>query len=133
MKQDKLIWFAIVFSTFMYALVIWILYSKPEGSFEDGVRQQMTMVMYAAALIAFVFGLFVPGTMRGPARVKMIAGLAIFESCAIYGLVAAMLARDWRLFIPTWVVALLGMWRVYPSDSGAAVTPVETRARRGRK
>ena len=115
MKQDKVLWFAIVFSTVIYAVIIYTLHPRPEGSFEAAARQQMTLILYGLTIVSFVFALIVPGRISGPPRLKMIIGLGLFESCAIYGLLAAMLARDWRLFIPTWIVALLGMWRHYPS------------------
>jgi hypothetical protein len=69
-------------------------------------------------LASFGAGFVVPGYIRVP-RTKMIAALALFEACAIYGLVAAFFARDWRLFLPTWIVGLIGMLRVYPSGDSA--------------
>ena len=116
MQQDKVIWFAIVFSTFVYAMIAWMLHPNPAGTFEEAARRQTTLIFYGLALASFVMGFVLPGAMRVPARLKMILSLAIFESCAIFGLMAAFIARDWRLFIPAWIVALLGMWRVYPSS-----------------
>jgi hypothetical protein len=115
MRQDKVLWFALVFSTVIYAAMVFVLYPNPAGSFEDAARQQTTLILYGLAFASFVAGLVAPTVMRGPARVKMIVAMAVFESCAIYGLLAAMLARDYRLFVPAWIVALLGMWRMYPS------------------
>ena len=120
MRQDKLIWFAIVFSTFIYAAIIYTLHPNPEGAFEDGVRKQMTLVLYGLAFASFVAALVIPPKLRGPARLKLVVGLALFEACAVYGLLAAFLARDWRLFVPAWIVALIGMWRLYPSASEPA-------------
>lgn len=117
MRQDKLIWFAIVFSTFIYAVIIYTLYPRPEGPFEAAVKQPIALSLYGIAVLTFFAALMAPGFLRGPARLKMIVSLALFEACAIYGLLAAFLTRDWRLFVPTWIVALLGMWRAYPSDS----------------
>jgi len=121
MKQDKLIWFAIVFSTFIYAAIVYTLAPNPEGSFGDAVKQQMPMILYGVAAVTFIAALVIPNLLqRSPARVKMIVALALFEACAIYGLMAAMLVKDWRLFVPTWIIALLGMWTKYPSSDVTA-------------
>lgn len=124
MKHDKVIWFGIVFSTFIYAAIIYTLAPNPEGSFEDAVKQQLPMILYGLAIVTFVIALVIPNFLvRSPARLKMIVSLALFEACAIYGLMAAMIVRDWRVFVPTWIIALLGMWTRYPSsDPGAAAT-----------
>jgi hypothetical protein len=115
MNPDKVLWFALVFSTVIYAGIAYALFPNPEGSFEDAVRQQTTLIFYGLAVCSFLFGLTLPGRVPGPWRKKMIIAMGVFESCAIAGLVAAFLARDYRLFIPTWIIALLGMWKMYPS------------------
>lgn len=125
MKQDKLIWLAIVFSTFVYAGIIYATAPNPQGSFEDAVKQQMPMILYALALVTFVAALVIPGLLqRSPARLKMIVALALFEACAIYGLMAAFIVHDWRVFVPTWIVALLGMWTKYPSSDASAAAMI---------
>jgi hypothetical protein len=124
MKVDKMIWLGIVMSTFIYAGIVYTMFPNPEGAFEDGVKKQITLILYGVALATFVAALVVPNAIhaRSAARLKMVVALALFESCAIYGLLAAFLARDWRLFVPTWIVGLIGMWRVYPSDSSEPAT-----------
>ena len=119
MKSDKPIWFAIVFSTFIYAVIAYSVAGTPEGTLAAAVKQQIPTLLYALALASFVAGLLLPGRLRAPARMKMIVALALFESCAVYGLLAAFLTRDWRLFVPPWIIGLIGMWRVYPSDEPA--------------
>lgn len=116
MRQDKVLWFALVFSTVIYAAIAYMLYPNPQGSFEDAARQQMTLILYGLAVVTFMFALALSGRLPGPFRKKMVVTMALFESCAIYGLLAAMLARDYRLFIPTWLIALLGMWKMYPTN-----------------
>ena len=120
MKQEKLIWFAIVFSTFIYAVIVYTIAPNPQGTFGEAVqRNQLTLILYLIAFGTFIAANVVPKTLRGPARVKLIVALSLFEACVIYGLVAAFFERDWRLFIPTWILGLVGMWRVYPSDDAA--------------
>ena len=116
MKTEKVLWAAMVFSTVVYAAVAYMILRERPSSFEDALKQPYTLVLYGFALAAFMAGFIVPGLMRAPARVKMIVTLAIFESCAIFGLMAAFLGRDWRLFIPAWIVSLIGMARAYPSE-----------------
>lgn len=116
MTTDKILWGAMVVSTFIYAAMIYMIAPNPERSFEASARQQMTLVVYCMALAAFAASNFVPKLMRGPARLKMIVGAALAESCAIFGLVGAFVAHDWRIFVPTWILSLIGMWRVYPGD-----------------
>lgn len=124
MRHDKVIWFAIVFSTFIYAGIIYTISPRqPEGSFEDALKNPMTLILYVLAFGTFVAALVVPGTFmqHRPARLRMVVSLALFEACAVYGLMAAFMTRDWRVFVPTWIVGLIGMWRVFPSSESATV------------
>ena len=121
MNPSKLIWFAMVGSTLIYFAIIYTLGKPVEGSFQDAfMRHQFTPILYGIAAVTFIMGNVLPGRSRGPARLKMVIALALFESCAIYGLVAAFVVHDWRLFIPTWILCLIGMVRVYPSDEPSA-------------
>ena len=115
MKIDKVLWAAMVFSTVIYAGMAYMVLRERPTSFEAALRQPYTLVLYGFALAAFVAGFILPRLMRAPGRLKMIIALAIFESCAIFGLMAAFLGHDWRLFIPAWIVALIGMMGVYPA------------------
>lgn len=115
MRQEKLLWLAIVFSTFIYAVIAYSTNPTPPGTFDESARQPLTLALYGLAVVTFVAALAAPAYMRAPARTKMIVSLALFEACAMYGLLAAMLSRDWRVFVPAWLVALLGFWRAYPS------------------
>lgn len=117
MKLEKLIWFAIVFSTFMYMVIVYAIAPNPEGTFGEAVkRNQLTLILYLVAFAEFVAASVVPSLIRKPERTKLIVALALYEACAILGLMAAMIDRDWRLYIPTWVLALIGMLRVYPKQ-----------------
>ena len=114
MNVDKVLWLGMAMSTVIYAVLSYLTLGEPAGSFEDGLNHRYTMALYGMAVVDFVLAFIVPGFLRAPARTKMIVSLALFEACAIFGLMAAFLARDWRLFIPAWIVALIGMMRVYP-------------------
>ena len=123
MHVEKVLWGAIVFSTFIYAGMIFMIARNPEHSFEENVRSQMTLIVYGLALASFIAGTVLPGRLRAPARMKMIIALAIYESCAVFGLIGAFVAHDWRIFIPAWVLSLIGMMRVYPSGEPEFLPP----------
>ena len=57
---------------------------------------------------------------HAPARTRMIMSLAIFESCAIFGLVSTFLLQDWRLYLAPWALAVIGFLRSWPSDDGSS-------------
>jgi F0F1-type ATP synthase membrane subunit c/vacuolar-type H+-ATPase subunit K len=117
MQQAKILWFAIAFSTVIYAVVAYTIAGQPQQSFEQSVRNPITLVMYLAAISAFAAGLVVPRLLqRAPAQTRTIMGLAIFETCAIFALVAAFISHDWRLYLPGWALALIGFMRLWPGS-----------------
>ena len=116
-SQRKIIWFGIFLSTFIYAAVLYSLsknWPRP-GSFDDAVRKPVPAVLYLVALTTFALAFAVPRLIkhRDPA---FIATLALFEACAIYGLLAAFLTQDWRLYLAPWALALIGFASRFPSD-----------------
>ena len=117
MSQQRIIWFAIVFSTVLYAVIAYMMAPVPPRPFEESVRATLTLAMYAAAFMTFVAALLMPGRLpQSASRQKMILAMAMFEACAILGLVAAFLQHDWRLYVPAWIAALIGFVREYPRD-----------------
>ena len=115
MNQEKVIWVAIAFSTFVYLGVAYTLAPTPALPFEESVRGTFALVFYAVAFAIFITALVVPGLNPSlPRRTKMILAMALFEACAIMGLMAAILQKDWRLFIPPWIAALIGFFREWP-------------------
>ena len=117
MSQRKIIWFAIVMSTFIYAVVVYSLsrgWPQP-GPFAASVQQPMVLGLYAAAIAMFFAALMIPGRIAHHHQ-RFIVRLALFESCAIFGLVVAFLTRDWRLFLAPWVMSLIGFMSTFPSD-----------------
>jgi hypothetical protein len=108
------IWFAIVFSTVLYLLIA-VIRSGPLGDFETVARQPFVLGLYGAALAAFLVGwLVVRQIVSGPPQKTMVAALAVFESCAIFGLVAAFHTGDWRTYLGPWALALIGFLREWP-------------------
>ena len=117
MTQQRIIWFALVVSTVMYAVIAYTLAPVPPRPFEESVRSTFTLAMYAAAFIEFIAALLLPGRLpQLDSRQKMIVSMAMFESCAVFGLVAAFVQHDWRVYVPAWIAALIGFVREYPRD-----------------
>jgi hypothetical protein len=116
-SQRKMIWFAILMSTFIYAVMVYSLsrgWPQP-GPFEPSVRRPMVLGLYAAAAAMFVAALVVPRGISQP-HSRFITTLAFFESCAIFGLLTTFLTQDWRLYIAPWALSLIGFVRNYPSE-----------------
>jgi hypothetical protein len=122
MQQPKLIWFAIAFSTVIYAVMAYTIASQPPQSFDESVRNPIVMVVYGLAVLSFVAGLAIPALLRrAPAQTRMIVTLAVFESCAVFGLIGAFISRDWRVYLPAWALAVIGFMRAWPSGEVTAV------------
>jgi hypothetical protein len=117
MSQRKIIWTALVMSTFVYGAITYVMSSdwpRP-GPLAAAIQQQMVLGLYAAAVAVFFAALIVPGRIPHH-RQRFILRLALFESCAIFGLLAAFLTRDGRLFIAPWALSLVGFFSSSPSD-----------------
>jgi len=116
-SQRKIIWLGIFLSTFIYGVVLYSVsknWPRP-GSFDEAVRKPVPAVLYLVALMTFAMAFAVPRLIkhRDPA---FITALALFEACAIYGLTAAFVAQDWRLYLAPWALALIGFMSRFPSD-----------------
>ena len=121
MNQQKIIWGALVFSTFIYVGIAYSLAPSPELPFSESVTQTLALTVYGVAFAAFIAAMVVPSLLvSAPPRLKMIVAMAMFESCVIMGLIAAMLLKDWRLIVPTWIASLIGFMREYPSNEVSA-------------
>lgn len=118
MQQHKVVWFAIFFSTILYAAIAYTTTGRPAGSFEESLRDPIVLALYAAALGGFVVATIVPA--RVPERSRTIVALALFESCAVFGLVAAFIGNDYRLYFAPWALALIGFLRSWPGGEVSA-------------
>jgi F0F1-type ATP synthase membrane subunit c/vacuolar-type H+-ATPase subunit K len=116
MRIERIIWSGIVVSTFIYALIVYVTVApRTHGLMDDSLKTPLVIILYGLALAAFIAGLVTSHVMRDrPPRIRMIVTLAIYESCAIYGLVAAFITGDWRLYVAPWVLALIGFARMFP-------------------
>lgn len=123
MDQRRVIWFAIVFSTVIYAVIAYLEAPVPAGAVQDAFRNGTVLGLYGVALAAFVTAFAIRTMLRdAPSRTRLVVTLAVFEACAIFGLLAAFLQRDWRLYLAPWALALIGFVAVWPSDEPEAAT-----------
>lgn len=122
MPNPKIFWFAIAFSTVIYAVIAYVMAPVPPRPFAESVRATLTLAMYAAAFATFIAAMAIPSRLpRSQPLQKMIVALALFEACALLGLVAAFMLKDWRLYVPAWIAAVIGFVREYPSGDVSAV------------
>ena len=121
MREQRIIWFAIFMSTVIYLVVIKSVSLDASGDFDAVASQGPVAMLYLIAMIVFLVTWFVaPRLMAGKdARQRMIVQLALFESCAVFGLVAAFLVRDWRIYLAPWALAIAGFIRVFPRETEA--------------
>lgn len=111
-------WAAIAFSTVIYAVILVFLVKTPRrfASFDAAFRSPLVIGLYIMAAASFLAGFVWPMLVKTAIpRVNMIISLTFFEGCAIFGLMAAFIAGDWRLYLAPWVVALLGFAREFPA------------------
>ncbi len=121
MNQQKIIWGALVFSSFIYVGIAYSLAPDPARPFSESAMQSMALAGYGIAFAAFLAAMVIPSLLiSAPPRLKMIVAMAMFESCVIMGLIAAMVLKDWRLIIPTWIASLVGFMREYPRGEVSA-------------
>jgi len=118
MQIERIIWFAMLVSTAIYAVIVYVIAGHPTTSFESKFQNTLVITLYALAVLTFFIATIFPNAMMKdkPQRARMIVALALYESAAIYGLLAAFLTRDWRLYLAPWALCLLGFVRVFPTS-----------------
>lgn len=123
MDQRRVIWLAIAFSTVIYAVIAYTEAPVPAGPLGDAFRNTTVLGLYGVAVAAFVTGFAVRAMLRdAPSRTRLVVSLAVFEACAIFGLLAVFLQRDWRLYLAPWALALIGFAAAWPSDEPESAT-----------
>ena len=107
------IWGSMIFSILIYGVVARL--AVPQQNVQpisEALKEPVVLILYALGVLSFLMGIWIPrllvkgsqpGTMPDASLTPrlmpaFIVQFAIFESIAIYGLVAAFLQQDWRLF-----------------------------------
>ena len=112
MMQQRLIWFALVFSTFLYGVLAYATERNYRlQPIELMLRRPFVIAAYVIGIALFFLALRMSQ--------RFVAQLALLDAVAIMGLLAAMLLRDWRIYLPAWGLALIGFVRVYPGEDAA--------------
>jgi hypothetical protein len=121
MNKLRLIWISIFASTFLYAVIAFMVAGHSNVPFSDQVKQPIVMILYAIGISTLFAAPFIAAAVgRSNRDAGTVVILALYESIAIDGLVAAFIVHDWRLFVPAWAVAAIGFLRAYPSDDALA-------------
>jgi len=115
----KAIWLAIFASTVIYAVIVFTIAREPQRTFNESLRLPLVLAMHAAALVTLAMSFLVPPRISHP-RPRFIVRLALTEAVALYGVMAAILAHDWRLYLGPWAIALIGFLQAWPSSSEEA-------------
>ena len=112
----RIVWAAIVISTILYAAIAYFTLHG-YGRLDLKIKQPIVLGLYGAAIVMY-FAAFLVSANVAPtnARQAFIVRLALLESVCVFGLVAAFLQHDWRLFLPTWVLSMFGFARSWPAD-----------------
>ncbi|MEA2338941.1 MAG: hypothetical protein QOE82_2948 [Thermoanaerobaculia bacterium] len=109
-RRLQIIYFAILMSTLIYAVVAWATTNAITGAhpIADELETPVTIALYSAAAGSFLAAVIIRSR-----RLLMIRWVMLEAAC-ICGLIAAMMHGDWRLYIAPWMVALLGFITLYP-------------------
>ena len=110
-RNLQIIYFAILMSTLIYAIVAWATTKAvtPAHSLTDELQLPATIALYSIAAGSFLAAMIIR------ARRLLIARWAMLEAACVCGLIAALLLGDWRLYVAPWVLALAGFVTLYPN------------------
>jgi hypothetical protein len=114
--QLRILYFAFILATVIYGVVAWAGTNQriEAQSLADELRAPNTLALYGACVVVHVAAFLVTMRMHPRSR-RFIVRWALLESVCVLGLIAAMLHGDWRLYLPPWILALLGFGRSFPN------------------
>lgn len=112
----QLIWVALFVATCIYGVIDWVVVGHLTHlqTFEQELRSPTVLLLYGLAIATFLAALAVRTWQR---QNLFVMRLALFEACALFGLVAAFLTNDWRLFVPAWALSALGFLQTIPPSA----------------
>jgi F0F1-type ATP synthase membrane subunit c/vacuolar-type H+-ATPase subunit K len=118
MQQTRIIWLAMLMSFGFYFIIAFV--AVPVAETDPFQNDSLVAVLYILAAVTFVAAFLVSSMImrRDPSpertRLGYIVRWAMIEATAIYGLIAAFLRQDRRLFLPLGILAVIGMLISYP-------------------
>jgi hypothetical protein len=109
-RNLQVIYFAILMSTLIYAIVAWATTKAitPAHSLPDETRTPAVIALYSVAAGSFLAAMIIQS------RRLLIARWVMLEAGCICGLIASFIVGDWRLYVIPWLFALAGFVRLYP-------------------
>ena len=96
-------------STLIWAVIVGVVTRNqaPAGTVEQELHQPVILVLMLLSLATFAASFSLT-------RLPWITRWAVIESSAIYGLVAAFITHDWRLYAIGWVLSLIAFAFAFP-------------------
>ena len=123
MSSLALIRIGLIVATFGYAFVVWAMPSTHTGHAVSTPIVIGTYVMVLPMLaLAFYFGRLARNSADALLRMRRILQWLAFEGITILGVLASVIGGDWRLFVPLWVVSLIGFALAPPYPRRIAVS-----------
>ena len=136
-RTVRVIWFALLMAVGVYGMIIFVI--KPLGGEVDRpFTDPLVLVLHVVGVIEFTLAYVVSsmimrsGAQRQPAAPTnpnqdefmsqrlfraLIIRWALFECCAVFGLLAGFISSDPRLFLPLGGLGVAGMLLNYPGDT----------------
>lgn len=111
LQGKRIVWGVIVFGTVLYLVIALFVARDTEGSLGEKIQSPLVMGLYLAAAASFLAANMVPRTLAA----WFVVSLALLETVAILGLVAALVLSDWRLILAPWLLSMAGFIRLWPA------------------
>jgi hypothetical protein len=133
-RVARVIWMALTIAVVIYAVLAFTMVPiRQDVPFASYANNPMFVVLAIFGVVMFGLSFVVPALMlrtvpsgtarpapsfpQARTRARLVVRWALTETPAIFGLMAAFIGRDARLFIPLGVLSVVGMLMSYPSDS----------------
>jgi hypothetical protein len=129
------LWGAMIFSVALYGVIARV--AVPEQNkqpLSEALENVVVLTLYGIGVLSFLLGIWIPRLLQKSSEPGIMPSMgpdasltprlmpaftvqyAIFESVAIYGLIAAFLQQDWRLFIGPAALSIAGFLIAAPTE-----------------
>ena len=113
--QLKILWFALLMSIVLYGVIAFLIVPMGTQTFNALFANPTILILHLAGLAVFATSFLIPSILKTTnVRTTSIIRWAMIESAAVFGLLAAFLGQDVRLFLPLGALAIAGMVLAYP-------------------